>query len=76
LVVLLVGINDLKFYMSKPWWGGNPGPSAFRQRLKNLIDSIHRLAPDCTIVLPAFPTQMFHKNSPMNIFPFNFIMDR
>jgi hypothetical protein len=25
--------------------------------------------------LPAIPTQMFHKNSPMNIFPFNFVMD-
>ncbi|KAL3939831.1 MAG: hypothetical protein SGARI_001224 [Bacillariaceae sp.] len=75
LVVLLCGINDLKSYMSKPWPGGNPGPREFRKRLQKLIDSIHRLAPDCTIVLPAIPTQMFHRNSPMNIFPFNFVMD-
>ncbi|KAG7351318.1 GDSL-like lipase/acylhydrolase family protein [Nitzschia inconspicua] len=75
LVVVLCGINDLKLYMSKPWWGGNPGPRAFRQRLRTLIDSIHAFAPEATIVLPAIPTQMFHKNSPMNIFPFNFVMD-
>ena len=75
VVVLLCGINDLKSYMSKPWPGGNPGPREFRKRLQRLIDSIHRLAPDCTVVLPAIPTQMFHRNSPMNIFPFNFVMD-
>ncbi|KAG7354421.1 GDSL-like lipase/acylhydrolase family protein [Nitzschia inconspicua] len=75
LVVVMCGINDLKLYMSKPWWGGNPGPRAFRQRLRTLIDSIHASAPEATIVLPAIPTQMFHKNSPMNIFPFNFVMD-
>jgi lysophospholipase L1-like esterase len=75
LVVLLCGINDLKSYMSKPWPGGNPVPREFRKRLQKLIDSIHQLAPNCTIVLPAIPTQMFHKKSPMNIFPFNFVMD-
>jgi lysophospholipase L1-like esterase len=75
LVVLLVGVNDLKYFMSKPWLGGNPGPRIFQQRLHDLIDSIHELAPGCTIVLPAVPAQMFHKNSPMNIFPFSFIMD-
>lgn len=75
LVVLLCGINDLKYYMPKPWWGGNPGPRAFRKRLQSLIDAVHRLAPESTIVLPAIPTQMFHKNSPINIFPFNFVMD-
>ncbi|KAL3918323.1 MAG: hypothetical protein SGILL_004296, partial [Bacillariaceae sp.] len=75
IVVLLCGINDLKSFMSKPWPGGNPGPRIFRQRLQSLIDSIHQLAPNCTIVLPATPTQMFRKNSPMNIFPFNFVMD-
>jgi lysophospholipase L1-like esterase len=75
LVVLICGINDLKLYISKPWWGGHPGPRLFRKRLQTLIDSIHSFAPDSTIVLPAIPTQMFHKNSPMNIFPLNFVMD-
>jgi lysophospholipase L1-like esterase len=75
LVVLLCGINDLKLYISKPWLGGNPGPRVFRDRLETLSDAIHSFAPDATIVLPAIPTQMFHKNSPLNIFPLNFVMD-
>jgi lysophospholipase L1-like esterase len=73
VVVLLVGVNDLKYFMSKPWLGGNPGPRIFQRRLKDLIDSIHKLAPGCMIVLPA--AQMFHRNSPINIFPFNIVMD-
>lgn len=77
LVVLLCGVNDLKYYLSSNPLskGRTTGPRAFRRNLRRLVDSVHRLAPDCTIVLPSVPSQMFHRNSPINIFPLNFVMD-
>lgn len=76
VITLLLGINDFKYFMSSnPLWGHSPGPRGFRIRLKELIMEIHDLAPGCTVVLPSVPTQMFHRNSPLNIFPLNFFVD-
>lgn len=72
-VVILCGVNDLKYFVSNPLV--NPGPTAFRRRLRQLIAEILALAPNTQIVLPMFPTQMFRANSPLNIFPLNFFLD-
>jgi lysophospholipase L1-like esterase len=73
VVVILCGANDLKYYVGNPLNGA--GPKAFRSRLKGLIRKIKFVAPNCTIVLPSFPTQMFHRHSLLNIFPLNFFLD-
>mmetsp|Transcript_37354 Transcript_37354/g.90787 ORF Transcript_37354/g.90787 Transcript_37354/m.90787 type:complete len:1040 (-) Transcript_37354:27-3146(-) len=76
LVTLILGVNDFKYFMaSNPLWGRSPGPRAFRKRLKKLIKEIHEIAPRCIVVLPSVPAQMFHRNSPLNIFPLNFFVD-
>jgi lysophospholipase L1-like esterase len=73
IVVILCGINDLKYYVSNPFQAA--GPRAFRARLKHLIGKIKELAPHCKVILPSVPTQMVHKNSPLNIFPLSFFLD-
>jgi lysophospholipase L1-like esterase len=73
LVVLVSGINDLKHYASNPF--RNPGAREFRSRLSHLISNIRELAPNATIVLPALPTQMFRRKSPLNIFPLVFFLN-
>ena len=73
VVVILCGINDLKYYVSNPFQ--NAGPQAFRFRLLKLIRKIKEVAPHSKVVLPSFPTQMFHKHSPLNIFPLNLFLD-
>jgi lysophospholipase L1-like esterase len=72
-VVVLCGINDLKYFVSNPFRA--PGPRIFRQRLTRLLREIQDVAPDTNIILPMFPTQMFRANSPLNIFPLNFFLD-
>ena len=74
VVVILCGINDLKYFVSNPF-GSAGGPRTFRARLKGLIEKIKRLSPNTKVVLPSVPAQMFHKNSPLNIFPLNFFLD-
>jgi lysophospholipase L1-like esterase len=73
VVVILCGSNDLKYYVSNPFQSA--GPRTFRARLKGLIEEIKRLAPNTKVVLSSVPAQMFHKNSPLNIFPLNFFLD-
>ena len=74
VVVILCGANDMKYFLSNPFQRSN-WPRAFRSKLTNLIADIRDLAPNTTVVLPAFPTQMFHKNSPLNVFPLGFLLD-
>ena len=73
VVLILCGINDLKYYIANPL--SSPGPRAFKARLKDLIENIKELAPNTKVVLPSVPVQMIHKNSPLNIFPLNFFLD-
>jgi len=73
VVVILCGMNDLKNYISNPF--RYPGPRTFRTRLKGLIAEIKKLAPNTKVVLPSVPTQMFRKNSPLNVIPLNFFLD-
>ena len=74
VVVILCGANDMKYFLSNPFQRSN-WPRAFRSKLTNLIAEIRDLAPNTTVVLPAFPTQMIHKNSPLNVFPLGFLLD-
>ncbi|CAJ1944557.1 unnamed protein product [Cylindrotheca closterium] len=73
VVVILCGPNDLKYFVSNPFQAA--GPKVFRARLLCLIKKIKEVAPNAKIVVPSFPTQMFHKKSPLNIFPLNFFLD-
>lgn len=73
VVVILCGPNDLKYFVSNPFQAA--GPKVFRARLRYLIKRIKEVAPNATIVVPSFPTQMFHKKSPLNIFPLNIFLD-
>ena len=72
VVVLICGINDLKHFCCNPL--KNAGPKEFRNRLINLVNDIHALAPNARIVLPSLPTQMFRRDSPLNIFPLTFFV--
>lgn len=75
-VVVLCGINDLKYFVSNPFQG--PGPRVFQRRLHELIKNIHSICGlETKIILPMFPTtQMFPRaSSPLNIFPLNFFFD-
>lgn len=74
VVVLLCGANDMKYFVSNPFQRSN-WPRAFRSKLTSLLEEIRELAPYTTIVLPAFPTQMFHRNSPLNVFPLGLLLD-
>jgi len=74
VVVILCGANDIKSFLSNPLKRSN-WPRGFRPKLKHLLEAIRDLAPNATIVLPAFPTQMFHKNSPLNVFPLGLLLD-
>lgn len=73
IIVILCGINDLKNYVGNPF--KNIGPRKFRSRLLGLIQKIKQVAPNAKVVVPSFPTQMFHRKSPLNIFPLNFFLD-
>ncbi|CAB9525756.1 expressed unknown protein [Seminavis robusta] len=73
-VVILCGANDMKYCLSNPLQRYN-WPKAFRSKLKKLIEDIQAMAPEVTIILPALPTQTFHKNSPLNVFPLGFLVD-
>jgi lysophospholipase L1-like esterase len=73
VVVILCGINDLKQFLTNPF--GGYSARAFRNSLTELIADIRRLSPGCKVILPGIPTQMFHKNSPLNIFPLAFFLD-
>lgn len=72
-VVIICGINDLKYFFSNPLQSA--GPRKFRSNLADLIKNIQRLSPNATVILPALPTQMFHRHSPINIFPLAFFLD-
>ena len=73
VVFVLCGTNDLKYFLSNPFVA--PGPRSFSQRLNRFLRDILRAAPNTKIVLPMIPTQMFHTNSPLNIFPLNLLLD-
>ncbi|KAL3931700.1 MAG: hypothetical protein SGBAC_011185 [Bacillariaceae sp.] len=73
VVVILCGPNDLKYFVSNPLQSA--GPKVFRGRLYYLIRRIKEVAPNAKIVVPSFPTQMFNRKSPLNIFPLNFFLD-
>jgi lysophospholipase L1-like esterase len=73
VVVIICGINDLKQFVTKPW--GAYSARSFRNSLAKLIADIRQLSPGCKVLLPGLPTQMFHKNSPLNIFPLAFFLD-
>jgi lysophospholipase L1-like esterase len=66
--------RTLKSYVSNPF-KKEAGPRVFRARLIGLIRRIKEVAPNAKVVIPSFPTQMFHKHSPLNIFPLNFFLD-
>jgi lysophospholipase L1-like esterase len=73
VVVIICGINDLKQFVTKPW--GAYSARSFRRSLAKLITDIREISPGCKVLLPGLPTQMFHKNSPLNIFPLAFFLD-
>lgn len=73
IVVIIVGINDLKYFVANPFQSA--GPKGFRRRLSRLIEEVRRYAPQSTVILPSLATQMFHRNSPLNIFPLAFFLD-
>jgi lysophospholipase L1-like esterase len=73
VVVIICGINDLKQFVTKPW--GAYSARSFRRSLAELITDIRKISPGCKVLLPGLPTQMFHKNSPLNIFPLAFFLD-
>jgi lysophospholipase L1-like esterase len=73
LVVIICGPNDLKAFVSNPLKSASP--REFRKRLTNLITKIRTLSPNATVLLPSLPAQMFHRNSPLNIFPLSFFLD-
>ena len=74
LVFLLCGVNDLKYFVANPFqrprW-----PRKFQLKLHNFIQRILTVSPNTTVVLPSVTTQMFHKHSPMNMFPLVFVLD-
>jgi lysophospholipase L1-like esterase len=74
VVVILCGANDMKYCLSNPFQTSN-WPKAFRSKLTTLIKEIQSIAPEVTVILPAIPTQMFHKNSPLNVFPLGLLLD-
>jgi lysophospholipase L1-like esterase len=73
LVVIICGPNDLKAFFSNPLQSASP--REFRKRLTNLITKIRILSPNTIVLLPSLPAQMFHRNSPLNIFPLSFFLD-
>lgn len=74
VVVILCGANDMKYAVSNPlqkeYW-----PRGFRSKLASLIQDIRAKAPQATVIVPALPIQMFHKNSPLNVFPLGHLVD-
>ncbi len=73
IVVILCGINDLKKAVSNPF--KSKSARGFRASMENLINSIRQYAPDASILFPALPVQLFHKNSIVNILPLSFFLD-
>lgn len=73
LVMIICGINDLKRFATNPL--KNAGPKEFRARMTNLVSEIRELSPGTKVVLPSIPTQMFRKDSPLNIFPLVFFLN-
>lgn len=73
VVVIVCGINDLKQFVKNPW--GEFSAAGFRGSLTQMITEIRKISPGCKVIIPAMPTQMFHKNSPLNIFPLGFFLD-
>jgi lysophospholipase L1-like esterase len=72
LVILITGVNDLKYFSSNPLQ--NAGPHEFRTRLTQLIRDIWKLSPTTQVILPEL--RVFHQNSPLNVFPLGFFLDR
>ena len=72
-VVIICGINDLKYFVSNPF--SSDTPNDFRKNLLEMIMEIRSLCPSAKVVLPALPVQMIHKNSPLNVFPLSFFLD-
>ena len=74
IVIILCGINDFKKAVSNPF---NSAKSArkFRKNIETLSEEIRRHAPTSSIIFPALPVQLFHKNSIVNILPLSFFLD-
>lgn len=73
LVMIICGVNDLKKFAINPI--RNAGPRAFRARMIDLVTQIRNLSPGTKVVLPSMPTQMFRRDSPLNIFPLVFFLN-
>ncbi len=73
LVMIICGINDLKRFATNPF--KNAGPKEFRARMIHLVSEIRDLSPGTMVVLPSIPTQMFRRDSPLNIFPLAFFLN-
>ena len=43
--------------------------------MEDMISEIRKYAPNASIVFPALPVQMFHKNSVVNILPLSLFLD-
>jgi lysophospholipase L1-like esterase len=72
LVMIICGVNDLKKFATNPF--KNAGPKEFRARMTKLVNGIRELSPGTKVVLPSIPTQMFRRDSPLNIFPLVFFL--
>jgi len=84
VVILHSGINDLKKTFVQPSVQDkvkqsqrNPfnAPRRFRNSLDHLIQEIQLRAPNTTVIMPSLPSQMFARNSPLNVFPLSVILD-
>jgi len=73
VVVVICGMNDLKKSISNPF--RSKSASGFRSSMEKMIDEIRKHAPNASIVFPALPVQMFHKNSVVNILPLSLFID-
>ena len=73
VVVVICGMNDLKKSISNPFM--SKSASGFRSSMEQMIDEIRKHAPNASIVFPALPVQMFHKNSVVNILPLSLFID-
>ena len=74
IVFIVCGVNDMKYFVGNPFqrslW-----PRKFQLKLHNFIERILNVSPNTTVILPSVTTQMFHRHSPMNMFPLAFVVD-
>ena len=72
VLLLILGVNDLKYFCGNPLKHG--GPHEFRSSLTQLILDVRKISPKTKVVLPGL--RLFHQKSPFNVIPLTFFLDR